>query len=71
MPYSATLSRNGTEDEITIYTPRGRPMLCVAFWDREDDDDPLREHADQLKADALLIVKALNAYRCRRKRQAT
>jgi hypothetical protein len=60
--YYAARSRNGTEDEITIYTPDDRSMLCVAFWDREDDDDPLGEHADQLKADAELIVNALNSY---------
>jgi hypothetical protein len=56
--YYATLDRNGTEDEITIHAPDGRRMLCVAFWDEDDIPD-----ADQLKADAMLIVKALNAYK--------
>jgi hypothetical protein len=64
--YYATLDRNGTEDEITIITPEGRAMLCVGFWDAEWDDDPLKHNADQLKADALLIVDALNSYRKRR-----
>jgi hypothetical protein len=56
--YYATLDRNGTEDEITIFTPDGRRMLCVAFW-----DEPDIASAGQLKADAVLIVNALNAYR--------
>jgi hypothetical protein len=62
--YYATLDRNGTEDEITIYTPDGRAMLCVGFWDENAWDDG-QENADQLKADAVLIVDALNAYRRR------
>ena len=67
--YYWTLDRNGTEDEITIYTPEDRPMLCVAFWDKNAWDDG-QENAPQLKADAQLIVDALNAYRKgRRKRQ--
>lgn len=61
--YYATQRRNGTEDEITIYTPGGRQMLCVGFWDAEWDDDPVKHDAEQLKADAMLIVNALNAYR--------
>jgi len=56
--YHATIDRNGTEDELTIHTPEGRPMLCVEFWDEPDSVT-----AQQLKKDALLIVKALNAYR--------
>ena len=64
--YYATLDRNGTEDEIVIHTPEGRPMLSVAFWDDEGPDedgnpDPLKASADQIKADAALIVQALNA----------
>jgi hypothetical protein len=58
--YFATLDRNGTEDEITVCAPDGRPMLCVAFWDAEYDDDPAKDNADRLKADAVLIVRALN-----------
>jgi hypothetical protein len=57
--YFATLDTNGTEDEITVFAPDGRPMLCVAFWDRNSWDDG-QENAPQLKADAVLIVKALN-----------
>lgn len=60
--YYATLDRNGTEDEITIYTPDGRPMLCVAFWDA-DAWDAGQPGAEQLKADAVLIVEALNSHR--------
>jgi hypothetical protein len=60
--YYATTCRNGTEDEIIIHAPDGREMLCVGFWDAEWDDDPMKHNADQLKADALLIVNALNAY---------
>lgn len=59
--YYWTQGRNGTEDEITIYTPDDRPMLCVAFWDKRDCDDG-QENAPELKADAQLIVDALNAY---------
>jgi hypothetical protein len=55
--YYATLDRNGTEDEITLYTPEGRRMLCVSFWDEADIPE-----AGQFKADAGLIVEALNAY---------
>ncbi len=61
--YQAVQSRNGTEDEITIYTPAGRAMLCFGFWDAEYDNDPAKLNADQLRADATLIVDALNAYR--------
>jgi hypothetical protein len=61
--YYATLDRNGTEDEITIFTPDGRRMLCVAFW-----DEPDIASAAQLKDDALLIVNALNAYRARKRK---
>jgi hypothetical protein len=62
--YYAEFDRNGTEDEIIIYTPQGRPMLSVAFWDEpyRDADDPVRLEADQKKADAMLIINALNAY---------
>jgi hypothetical protein len=60
--YHATLDRNGTEDEITIYTPEGRPMLCVGFWDAYDDEDLNKPDVDQLKADAVLIVEALNTF---------
>lgn len=75
-PYYATLDRNGTEDEITIYTPDGRAMLCVGFWDAEwgnEEGMAIVEHdAAQIKADAELIVKALNAYRPRKpKKQLT
>lgn len=55
--YYATLDRNGIEDELTIHGPDGRPMLSVGFWD--DEDSPT---ASRLKADAELIVNALNAY---------
>ena len=61
--FYADQSRNGTEDEITIYTPDGRAMLCVGFWDAEHDDDPSKHNADQIKADATLIVEALNSHR--------
>ena len=55
MPNYATLDRNGTEDEITIFTPEGRRMLCVSFW-----DEPDIASAAQLKADAEMNVTALN-----------
>src|SRR4051812_30580082 len=61
--YYSTQDRNGTEDEITIYTPDGRPMLCVGFWDVEHVEDPANDNPDQVKADALLIVDALNIYK--------
>lgn len=66
--YHATLDRNGTEDEIIIYTPQGRAMLSVAFWDEpyRHKKDPVRPEAEQKKADAMLIVDALNAYKPRR-----
>lgn len=64
--YYAEQLRDGTEDVITIYTPEGRPMLAVAFWDRDAWDDG-EERAPQLKADAALIVDALNAYRPRKR----
>lgn len=38
-------------------------MLCVEFWDAEWDDDPAKHNAEQLKADARLIVEALNLHR--------
>jgi hypothetical protein len=62
--YYATFDRNGTEDEIIIHTPQGRPMLSVAFWDEQflEPDDPEWVAIDQKKADAMLIVNALNAY---------
>jgi hypothetical protein len=62
--YYGEFDRNGTEDEIIIYTPQGRPMLSVAFWDEQyrDANDPVRLEADQKKADAMLIINALNAY---------
>ena len=56
--YYATLGLNGTEDEIIIFTPTGRPMLSVAFW-----DEPHNLDAEQKKADAILICNALNAYK--------
>jgi len=64
--YYATQNRNGTEDEITIYTPEGRAMLCVSFWDKNPWDDG-QANAPQIKADAELIVNALNAFRSRSK----
>lgn len=60
--YYWTLDRNSTEDEITIYTPDDRAMLCVAFWDKNAWDDG-QENAPQLKSDAQLIVDARNGYR--------
>ncbi len=64
-PYYATQHLDGTEDIITIYTPEGRPMFQVDFWDESywEPDDPSKPLADQIKADAALIVDALNAYR--------
>jgi hypothetical protein len=63
--YYATFDRNGTEDEIIIYTPEGRAMLSVAFWDEpyRDADDPVRLESEQKKADAMLIINALNEFR--------
>lgn len=54
---------NDTDGEITLYTPDGRAMLSVEFWDPDYDHKPARDYADQLRADALLIVEALNAHR--------
>jgi hypothetical protein len=63
--YYATFDRNGTEDEIVLYTPEGRAMLSVAFWDEpyRDKHDPNQLAIDQKKADAALILNALNAYK--------
>jgi hypothetical protein len=46
-------------------------MFQVDFWDENywDPDDPLKPIADQIHADANLIVAALNAYRPRRARK--
>ena len=54
--YHATIDRNGTEDEITIHAPDGRAMAAIQFWDKGE------EGATEAKADAELIVDALNAY---------
>jgi hypothetical protein len=58
--YYATRDRNGTEDEITIHAPDGRAMAFIWFWD--EPDELARADADAKKADARLIVDALNAY---------
>ena len=69
--YYAAQHLDGTEDIITIYTPEGRPMFQVDFWDESywEPDDPMKPIADQIKADAALIVAALNAYKPRRSRK--
>ncbi len=59
--YYWTQNRHGTEHEITLYTPEDRPMLCVAFWNSEHDNDLVAEMGEQLKADVELIVDALNS----------
>ena len=48
-------------DEIIICTPDGRPIAYLQFCD--DPDEECRPIADKHKADAGLIVAALNAYR--------
>ena len=58
MPYYATLDRNGTEDEITIWSPHSRSLAFIWFWDDEEADSA----AAHAKAGARLIVDALNAY---------
>jgi hypothetical protein len=59
--YYAALGRNGTEDEITIVSPSGESLAYIWFWDEPDTRD-----ARRAKADARLILDALNAYRPRR-----
>ncbi|MFO0958264.1 MAG: hypothetical protein U0800_12695 [Isosphaeraceae bacterium] len=58
----ATLNRSGTEAEITIYTPDGRAMFYVGIWDTRQVEDPANDNPDQVKADAELIVDALNTH---------
>jgi hypothetical protein len=53
--------RNGTEDEIIICAPDGRHMAYLQFWD-EGWDGPGVGHKEA-KADAELIIAALNATR--------
>lgn len=55
--YHATLDRNGTEDEVTIHAPDGRPMAIIQFWASE------MEGAARTGENARLIVDALNAYK--------
>lgn len=55
MTYTATLDVDGTEDELTIRDPEGRPMATIQFWD-SDEGSRNRAHAD-----ARAIVAALNA----------
>ena len=33
MTYYATQDRNGTEDEITIHAPDGRPLAVIQYWE--------------------------------------
>ena len=61
--YHASLGRNGTEDEITIRAPDGRALAQIWFWDEEPDQPGVGDQ--QAKADAQLLVAALNAYRAR------
>jgi hypothetical protein len=63
-PYYLMLAREAAMDEITIHAPNGRPMASIAFWD--EDDEFATPAADRAKADAELIIKALNAYRPRK-----
>ena len=58
--YHASQRRNGTEDEIIICAPGGRHMAYIQFWD-EGWDGPGVGHKEA-KADAKLILAALNAY---------
>ena len=60
--YFSTIDRNGTENEIAIHAPDGRAMMFIQFWGEEG------EAADQVKADAKLIVDALNLIRSPRKK---
>ncbi len=60
--YYMTQDRNGTEDEITIRSPRGKDLAFIWFWDEKGEDNPGKEDADRAKAGARLIVDALNAY---------
>lgn len=55
MPYTATLDRNGTEDEFTIHAIDGRPMATIQFWDGDEAG------SRQAHEDAELILDALNA----------
>ena len=61
--YYHTQDRNGTEDEILIHAPDGTEMACIWFWDQGD------ERSAAIKADAQLIVDAINAYPHRRRRR--
>jgi hypothetical protein len=61
--YHTSLGRNGTEDEITIHAPDGRGLAHIWFWDEEPDQPGVGDK--RAKADAQLIVEALNAYRVR------
>ena len=54
--YYLTSDCNGTEDEITIRSPKGEEMAFIQFWD-SGENKAARAHAD-----AALIVAALNAY---------
>lgn len=61
--YYTTQDRNGTEDEITIRTPDGKSMAFLWFWDEQDE--AAKPQADRAKADAWLIVEALNDHQKR------
>jgi hypothetical protein len=61
--YHSSLGRNGTEDEITIHAPGGRALAQIWFWEKELDQPGVGDQ--QAKADAQLLVEALNAYRAR------
>jgi hypothetical protein len=70
--YYSQFYRDGTEDVISIYTPRGREMLSVGFWWEgwTDQDGTIvnfgTKDQRQRFADAELIVAALNAYKPKR-----
>jgi len=61
--YHTGLGRNGTEDEITIHAPDGRGLAHIWFWDATPDQPGAGDR--QAKADAQLLVEALNAYHAR------
>ncbi len=61
--YFVTLDRNGTEGQITLHSPEGKPMMRIVTCNPEFDDDLAWLDADQLQADADLIVEALNVHR--------
>jgi hypothetical protein len=58
--YHARYGRDGTEDEIRIHAPDGRPLAYIWYWEAEYDQPGAGDK--EAHADAQLILDALNAY---------